>query len=201
MTTTLDESELTEVEPVEAEADEVDGVDEASDPKDTEEPARKVSWPRVLAYGVLPGIALVLALVLGYLKWNDQSANDFAQARSESVRVAGEDVVALLSYQPNSVDKDLSAARERLTGDFKKAYNALIHEVVIPGAKEKHIASVAKLSAAASVSATDQHAVVLVFVNQTVTIGGGAPTDTAPVVRVVLDKVEGRWLVSRFDPV
>jgi Mce-associated membrane protein len=43
--------------------------------------------------------------------------------------------------------------------------------------------------------------VVLVFVNQTVTIGEGAPTDTAPVVRVVLDKVNGRWLVSHFDPV
>jgi Mce-associated membrane protein len=150
---------------------------------------------------VLPGIALLLALALGYLKWMDASANDFAQARAESTRVAGEDVVALLSYRSDSVEKDLDAARERLTGDFKNAYSALIREVVIPGAKEKHISSVAKVSAAAPVSATDQHAVVLVFVNQTVTIGAGAPTDTAPIVRVVLDKVGGRWLVSHFDPV
>lgn len=41
----------------------------------------------------------------------------------------------------------------------------------------------------------------LVYVDQTVTIGAGAPTDTQPVVRVTLDKVNGRWLVSRFDPV
>jgi Mce-associated membrane protein len=99
------------------------------------------------------------------------------------------------------VEKDLGAARERLTGDFKDAYTELTRQVVIPGAKEKHISAVAKASAAASVSATDNHAVVLVFLNQTVTIGEGVPTDTAPVVRVVLDKVNGRWLVSHFDPV
>jgi Mce-associated membrane protein len=196
MTTTLEESEITTVE-------ETDDVDEGAldDSTHTEAPARRIGWSRVLAYGVLPGIALILALGLGYLTWMDQSANDFALARAESVRVAGEDVVALLSYQPDSVDKDLGAARERLTGDFKNAYGALIREVVIPGAKEKHISAVAKVSAAASVSVTDTHAVVLVFVNQTVSIGAGTPTDTAPVLRVTLDKVDGRWLVSHFDPV
>jgi Mce-associated membrane protein len=107
----------------------------------------------------------------------------------------------LLTYHAASVDKDLSGAGDRLTGDFKDAYSSLIRQVVIPGAKEKHISVVAKATAAASVSATESHAVVLVFVNQTVTIGEGAPTDTAPVVRVVLEKVNGRWLVSHFDPV
>jgi Mce-associated membrane protein len=43
--------------------------------------------------------------------------------------------------------------------------------------------------------------VVLLYANQTVTIGEGVPTDTQPVIRVTLDKVNGRWLVSRFDPV
>jgi Mce-associated membrane protein len=162
---------------------------------------RPISWKRVLAYGVLPGLALVVALVTGYLKWLGGSAQDSADLRAETIRVGSEDAVALLSYKPESVEKDLGAARERLTGDFKDAYTALTRQVVIPGAKEKHISAVAKASAAASVSATASHAVVLVFVNQTVTIGNGVPTDTAPVVRVVLDKVNDRWLVSHFDPV
>jgi Mce-associated membrane protein len=55
--------------------------------------------------------------------------------------------------------------------------------------------------AAASVSADPGHAVVLVFVNQTVTMGTGVPTDTASSVRITLDKVDGRWLISKFDPV
>jgi Mce-associated membrane protein len=73
--------------------------------------------------------------------------------------------------------------------------------VVIPGATQKQISAVATVPAAASVSATENHAVVLVFVNQTVTVGTGAPTDTASSVRVTLDKVADRWLISGFDPV
>jgi Mce-associated membrane protein len=177
-------------------------IDEASDDEpDSTRKWRRIVWSRVLAYGVLPGFALLLALTAGYFRWVVGSADDLALARTESVRVASEDAVALLSYKPDSVDKDLGAARERLTGEFKDAYTALIRQVVIPGAKEKHISAVAKVNAAASVSATANHAVVLLFVDQTVTIGVGAPTDTQPVVRVTLDKVNGRWLVSRFDPV
>jgi Mce-associated membrane protein len=171
-----------------------------SDDPDALREKRSIAWSRVVAYGVLPGFALLLALAAGYFKWVDDSGNDVARARTESVRVAGEDAVALLSYKPDTVDRDLGAARERLTGEFKDAYTALTREVVIPGAKEKHISAAAKVNAAASVSATANHAVVLLFVNQTVTIGQGVPTDTQPVIRVTLDKVNGRWLVSRFDP-
>jgi Mce-associated membrane protein len=177
-------------------------VDAATNDEPGDESGRRpIAWSRVLAHGVLPAIALVLALGAGYFKWVVGSADDLARARAESVRVASEDAVVLLSYKADSVERDLAAARERLTGEFKDAYTELTHQVVIPGAKEKHISSVAKVTAAASVSATANHAVVLTFVDQTVTIGSGAPTDTQPVVRVTLDKVNGRWLVSRFDPV
>jgi Mce-associated membrane protein len=174
--------------------------DEASDdgPKTRR---RSIAWPRVLAYGVLPAFALLVALGAGYFRWVVGSTDALTAARTESVRAASEDAAVLLSYRADSADKDLGAARDRLTGEFKDAYTALTREVVIPGAKEKHISSVAKVSAASSVSATANHAVALLFVNQTVTIGDGAPTDTQPVIKVTLDKVNGRWLVSRFDPV
>ncbi len=191
------------------ETDTVDAAESEASPTDADESAteddtrtkRSTPWRRVFAYGVLPGVALVVALVAGYLKWLDGSAGDAAALRAETIRIGSEDAVALLSYRPESVEKDLGAARERLTGDFKDAYTELTRQVVIPGSREKHITAVAKASAAASVSATGSHAVVLVFVNQTVTVGQGVPTDTTPVVRVVLDKVNDRWLVSHFDPV
>ncbi len=53
----------------------------------------------------------------------------------------------------------------------------------------------------ASVSANPGHVVVLLFVNQTVTVGTSVPTATASSVRVTLDKVGDRWLISGFDPV
>lgn len=174
---------------------------EATEAAEAETEARRIPWLRVLAFAVLPAIALLLALASGYFRWVVGSADDLELARTESVRAASEDAAALLSYKADTADKDLGAARERLTGEFKDAYTALIHEVVIPGAKEKHISSVAKVTAASSISANANHAVALLYVNQTVTIGDGNPTDTQPVIKVTLDKVNGRWLVSRFDPV
>jgi Mce-associated membrane protein len=190
----------TEVEAAQQES-EVAEADTAPDDASDKREKRGIAWSRVFAYRVLPALALLFALAAGYLNWSGASAGNSAALRDETVRLGSEDAVALLTYHAASVDKDLGAARERLTGDFKDAYTALTRQVVIPGAKEKHISAVAKVAAAASVSATESHAVVLVFVNQTVTIGEGVPTDTAPVVRVVLDKVNGQWLVSHFDPV
>jgi Mce-associated membrane protein len=192
--TTQEDSEIAEAE--------AEPNDEADEESATTRVRRPIAWSRVLAYGVLPGVALLLAVAAGYFKWADGSAADVALARTESVRVASEDAVALLSYKADSADKDLNnAARDRLTGEFKDAYLNLIRQVVIPGAKEKHISSTVKVSAAAPVSTTSNHSVVLLYANQTVTIGEGVPTDTQPVIRVTLDKVDGRWLVSRFDPV
>lgn len=204
--TTLDETTTHSPESDDADDDvtlatATEAVEASDDEPDVPRERRSIPWSRVLAYAVLPGLALLLTLAAGYFKWVVASADDAARARVESVRVAGEDAVALLSYKADSVDKDLAAARERLTGDFKDAYTELTRQVVIPGAREKHITAVAKVSAAAPVSVTPNHAVVLLYVNQTVTIGDGAPTDTQPVIRVTLEKANGRWLVSHFDPV
>jgi len=209
MTTLSDKTET----PLDTDAEETEPTAEDEAKQEDSEPTeggeasdgararRRINPTRVLAFGVLPGLAVALALGSGYLRWADGSADDLARARADVTRIGGEDTVALLSYKPDSVDKDLGAARERLTGDFKDAYTTLTREVVIPGAREKRIMAVAKVTAAAPVSATANHAVVLLFVNQTVTIGDGVPTDTQPVVRTTLDKVNGHWLVSRFDPV
>jgi Mce-associated membrane protein len=117
------------------------------------------------------------------------------------VQAAKDSTVALLSYKPDTVEQQLTAARDRLTGDFRDSYTSLTHDVVIPGAKQKQISAVATVPAVASVSAAPNHAVVLVFVNQTVVVGRDAPTDTASAVRVTLDKIGERWLISKFDPV
>lgn len=162
---------------------------------------RGINWTSILAYGVLPGLVLILGFAAGMLKWLDSSGRDSEVASAESVQVAKDSTVALLSYNADSVDRDLKAARDRLTGGFRDSYAQLTDKVVIPGSKQKQVSAVAKIPAAASVSANRNHAVVLVFVNQTTTIGQDRPTETASSVRVTLDKVGDRWLVSGFDPI
>ncbi|GAA2773314.1 hypothetical protein [Mycolicibacterium pallens] len=164
-------------------------------------PKKGFSFARAVAFGVLPIIALLLAAAAGYLRWEDSSRRDAATTANESVQAAKDSTVALLSYKPETVEKDLGAARDRLTGSFLDAYTQLINNVVIPGAKEKKISALAAVPAAASVSAKSDHAVVLLFVDQTVVVGADAPTNTASSVRVTLEKIKDRWLISGFDPI
>jgi Mce-associated membrane protein len=150
---------------------------------------------------VLPALAILLGAGAGYLKWHDRSARVSQTAAAQSVKAATENTIAMLSYRSGSVEKDLTAAGDRLTGSFRDDYTRLINEVVIPGAKQKQVSAVATVPAAASVSVTQNRAVVLVFVNQTTTVGQDPPTATASSVRVTLDKVGERWLVSQFEPI
>jgi Mce-associated membrane protein len=155
----------------------------------------------ILVQVVLPAAALLIAAAAGYLKWVDASAVQAQEARTQSVKAAIDSTVAMLSYRPDTVESSLDAARDRLTGAFRDSYSSLTRDVVIPGAKQKQISATATVPAAASVSATSTHAVVLVFVNQTAVVGNDPPTDTASSVTVTLEKVANRWLISRFDPV
>jgi Mce-associated membrane protein len=189
-------------------ADAADVADESADPGDESikrdeaaKPRRKVNWRRVSAFALLPALAFLLALSAAFLKFQDSAVRQGDQARTESVQAAMDSTVALLSYKPDSVEQQLTGARDRLTGEFRDQYTDLINNVVIPGAKQKQISAVAKVPAAASVSANPGRAVVLVFVNQTVNVGNDAPTDTASSVRITLDKVGDRWLISKFEPV
>lgn len=184
-----------------------EGVDLAADADDTAEntvvAGRRfaVPWPLAVAYGLLPAAVLILAIVAGFLKWQDASVRSARDAGVESVAAARDGTIALLSYKPDTVEQDLESARSRMTGTFLDSYTSLTHDVVIPGAKQKQISAEATVPAAASVSATGDHAVVLLFVNQTVNVGKDPATNTGSSVRVTLDKVHGRWLISGFDPV
>jgi len=179
-------------------ADDAGDDDEASDAPDRQ--GARFSWGRVLI-AALPVLALLLALGVGYLKWLDGTARESRAAAEESMRAASDSTIAILSYKPETVDQDLKAAADRLAEPFRQQYTQLVTDVVAPGAKQQHISAVATVPAAASVWATGKQAVVLVFVDQTTTIGTDAPTQSTSSVRVSLNKVDGRWLITQFDPV
>lgn len=186
-------------------ATEPEAAEAAETPETPEEPAGADAVPsrRFRRPGGLLLILLVpvIAAAVGWLKWWDGSARLAPAAATESVRAATDGAIAMLSYRPETVDADLTTAAGRLTGPFRDQYIQLVTDVVAPGAKQRHIAAAATVPAAGSVSATARHAVVLVFVNQTTTIGNDPPTASSSSVRVTLDKVDDRWLISQFDPV
>lgn len=156
---------------------------------------------RIVGYAIVPALALLLASAAGFLRWQDATARSIDEARAESVRAATASTIAILSYSPDTVQKNLESARDRLAGKFRDSYSSLVRDVVIPGARKKKISAVANVPAAASMSVTVNHATVLVFVNQSIIVGDEAPTSTASNIEVTLDRVGGRWLISQFDPV
>jgi Mce-associated membrane protein len=154
-----------------------------------------------MAYGVLPGLALILAMTAGFLKYVDNSVREDGNARIEAMQAATASTIAILSYTSDKVDQQLNDARNLLTGGFRDSYTTLINEEVIPKAKQQQISAAAAVPKAGSISADPRHAVVLLFINQTVVVGSGPPNTTASGVRVTLDKVGHQWLISEFQPV
>lgn len=159
------------------------------------------SWKEVAVLSVLPMLVMSAASGVGYLRWEQSTLSAADDAQISSAQAATDATVAMLSYQPDTVEEQLTAAESKLTGDFRESYTTLIKDVVIPGARQKRVSADAAVPATASVTATANHAVVLVFVNQVLVMADDAPTSTTSSVRVTLDKVDGDWLVSGFDPV
>lgn len=154
----------------------------------------------LVAYVFVPILVMCLAVGAGYLKFRSGTLTDAQRSASTSIQAATASTIALLSYRPDTVDATLTAAADRLTGTFRDSYMSLTKDVVIPGSKQKRISATATVPAAASVSASENHAVVLVFVDQSVIVGDEAPSATASAVQVTLDKIGTRWLISGFDP-
>ena len=172
------------------------------DPTAGDPPARRdLRAARVVVLFVLPLLVVIAAGLAGFTRWQAGTLQDDRTAATESVQAATDITVKMLSYRPDTVEEDLRAARDRMTGSFRDDYTKLTHDVVIPGAKQKKISAVANVPGAASISASPDHAVVLVLVNQSTLIGADAPLNTASSVKVTLDKRDGQWLVSAFDPI
>jgi Mce-associated membrane protein len=160
---------------------------------------RRVNWSRVLVYGLVPAFVSLLAIAAGLLKWHDSSIRHVEWARSQSAAAAKESTDAILTFRYDTIDHDVAATRERLTGGFLNTYTKRTQQELIPHAKQERIVATATVPDAAPEITTPNHAVVLVFISQTVKIGDAPPTETGSSARVTLDNIGERWLISDFD--
>ena len=127
----LTEADIGVVEAAEAADEDEDAADLAES-----EDRPGINWSRVLAFAVLPVLALLLGAAAAFLKWQDASVRESDTARVESLQAAKDATIRLLSYKPDTVEQDLTSARDLMTGNFLESYTQLIRDVVIPGAKQ-----------------------------------------------------------------
>jgi Mce-associated membrane protein len=110
--------------------------------------------------------------------------------------------IALLSYSPESLDRDFASAKSHLTGDFLSYYTQFTEQIVTPAAKQKSVKTTASVVRAAVAELHPDSAVVLVFINQNTTSKENPDgAFAASSVKVGLKKINGSWLISSFDPV
>lgn len=165
-------------------------------------------WQRQISLKPIPVILAVLLLISGgvtiwlYFLYHvpDQETNP-SVARA-AINAASEGTVALLSYSPDSLDKDFATARSHLTGDFLSYYDQFTQQIVAPAAKQKSLKTSAHVMRAAVQELHANSAVVLVFVDQSTTSKDSPePTTAASSVLVNLALVDGKWLITKFTPV
>jgi Mce-associated membrane protein len=146
--------------------------------------------------------AALLAVGAGWLFSDGGDRRDAVRGGTIAAEAARESIVAISTYQPSTVEETLgAAARDRLTGKFLDDYTQLVKTVLAPESLTKKISAATTVPAVAVVSAEPRHAVVLAYVDQTRTAGAGAPEKTTSTVRVTMDNVDGRWLISDFEPI
>jgi Mce-associated membrane protein len=169
---------------------------------DTRSRSRRVlsHWPLIVTGLLLVAAAtLTAALYFGQYR-TDQQTND-AAAKS-AIGAASEGTVALLSYTPDKLDSDLTAAKSHLTGEFLTYYSKFADQIVAPAAKQKAVTTQATVKRAVIAELHPDSARVLVFLDQTTTSKDAAePVQSASSVIVSLTKVHGAWLISAFDPI
>jgi Mce-associated membrane protein len=153
----------------------------------------------VLTVTLLASAGVAAWLYFGQYR-NDRQINDVAS--NVALDAAKTGTVAMLSYSPESLDKDFANAKSHLTGDFLSYYTNFTQQVVTPAAKQKAVKTSAAVVRAAVSELHPDSAVVLVFINQNTTSKENPDgAFAASAVKVGMKKINSAWLISSFDPV
>ncbi|EID77086.1 MULTISPECIES: hypothetical protein [Rhodococcus] len=145
-------------------------------------------------------LVAVAALVVGGISWTNLRAEQTAQSRDQQVlETARQVVVNLVTLRHQSVDEDIQRVADGTTGPFRDQFTSAsgsFGDVLNQGQVE----STGEVKEAGLVKADDDHAVVLAAVTSTVK-NTEAPDGEIRVYRmkVSLDSVDGRWLVSDVE--
>ncbi|WP_059017812.1 hypothetical protein [Mycobacterium sp. M26] len=157
-------------------------------------------WVAALLTVLLVASAGAAGGVYWWLYRPDQQTG--AKAQEQVNEAAREGTVALLSYAPDTLDKDLANAKSHLTGEFLKYYSQFTDQIVAPAAKQKGVKTEATVARSAVSQIEPDRAVVLVFVNQVTTSKDRPdPALATSSVMVTLVKEQDRWKISEFNPV
>jgi Mce-associated membrane protein len=168
-------------------------------------PLTAVAGGRVPAWlvAVLAVAVLLLGGLDGWLLTSQPGPGSRAE-REQALSTAKSAVPLILSYDYQHFDADVAAAKARLTGRAADDYVQAMAKTIKPTATKVHAVVQAQTDGAGveAVSGNGHQVTVVVFGEQKVTNTSlTAPRIDLFRVRVTLDRVQGQWLVSKFDQI
>ncbi|MCV6970411.1 hypothetical protein H7I00_12585 [Mycobacterium bohemicum] len=191
-------------------ADEPADIDDAAEPEgDDAGPARRrrrrlSPAVRRVGYAVLAVLLLSsggAATWLYFKQYRPDQQTD-ASVKLEVANSASDGTTALLSYSSDSLDQDFANAKSHLAGDFLTYFNDFTQQIVAPTAKQRSLKTTAHVTGAAVTELHPDSAVVLVFIDQTTTTKDNPqPLVAATSVLVHMNRINGNWLITKFNPV
>jgi Mce-associated membrane protein len=152
-----------------------------------------------LAARLLSGLLVALLVAAAVLGWQVRGQRSVEQARREALQVAQSTAVAVLSYDHRRLAQDIAEAEELSTGQFLEQYRAATSGLV-DQAEAGQVVVTASVQAASVQTAEGDRVEVLLFVDQTTRrLGLEEPRTDQNRVRLTLERVNGRWLLSGLD--
>lgn len=187
-------------------------VDSAESKEPPQEPARRTGvirrsvrrcaarWRPILLTLLLLAATGYAAGYFHFVYRPDLQTNN--AAAHEVVKAASDGAVALLSYSPETLDRDFTNAKSRITEDYLTYYQRFADQIVGPSAQRGQVTTTASVVKAAVSEMHPNSAVVLVFIRQkTASKEKPQPVVTSSSLRVEMTKVDGSWLIEKFDAI
>lgn len=120
----------------------------------------------------------------------------------QAIKAASDGAVALLSYSPETLDRDFANAKSRVTEDYLDYYKRFVDQIVGPAAQRGQVTTTATVVKAAVSQMHPNSAIVLAFVKlKTTSKERPEPVVTSSSLRLTLTKVNGEWLIENFEAV
>ncbi|MEO6472916.1 MAG: hypothetical protein ABIR57_13095 [Aeromicrobium sp.] len=123
-----------------------------------------------------------------------------ASARTEVLVSAADLAQRTLSYDYKTLANDMEVARARMTPSFRKEYDSTMAQVKTNTEKNKIVLQAVAVSSAI-IDATEHKAKVLVFLNQTTTVGTGKKANQQLIrnsLVITLTRGQGDWAISKL---
>ena len=158
-------------------------------------PARRSPYQILIVLALL--VAVVAAGVVILIREN-QHLQAMEDARGPALNAARSHAEDLLSYDYRTIQDDVDRAADGATGSFRAEYVKTFKTVLFEQAKAQQTVVKAQVRSASVVDAQPDRVVVLLFVNQATTKKDAKDTKIdQPRVQMTLNKVDGKWLVSK----